>query len=155
MKWFLDNVWEELIQKDTSYELQIIGRWSHDRISELLNGHDHVRYLGFVEELASVLKDTIMIVPITVGSGIRMKILEAASMGIPFVTTSVGVEGIPVENGVHCLVADTPEGFCDAVLRLQDGELKTRLASNANRMVAERFTLDALRNNRLNIYSMM
>lgn len=155
LKWFLDNVWEKLLQKDAGYELQIIGRWSHDRISELLNGHDHVRYLGFVEDLASVLKDTIMIVPITVGSGIRMKILEAASMGIPFVTTSVGVEGIPVENGVHCLVADTPEGFCDAVLRLQDGELKTRLASNANRMVAERFTLDALRNNRLNIYSMM
>lgn len=155
IKWFLDNVWGRLLQKDAGYELQVIGRWSPEHIAELLKEHDHVKYLGYVEDLASVLKDTVMIVPITVGSGIRMKILEAASMGVPFVTTSVGVEGIPVENGVHCLVADTPDGFCDAVLKLQDGELRTQLAANANRMVAERFTLDALRNNRLNIYSQM
>lgn len=155
LKWFLDNVWEKLLQIDARYELQIIGRWSSDHIADLLIGQEHVNYLGFVEDLASVLKDTVMIVPITVGSGIRMKILEAASMGVPFVTTSVGVEGIPVENGVHCLVADTPDCFCDAVLKLQDGELRTSLAINANRMVAEQFTLDALRDNRLNIYSQM
>lgn len=155
LKWFLDNVWGKLLQKDARYELQIIGSWSPECISELLKGQEHVKYLGFVEDLASVLKDTVMIVPITVGSGIRMKILEAASMGIPFVTTSVGEEGIPVENGVHCLVADTPECFCDAILKLQDGELRTRLATNANRLVTERFTLNALRNNRLNIYRQM
>ena len=155
LKWFLDNVWGKLLQKDARYELQIIGRWSPERISELLKGQERVKYLGFVEDLASVLKDTVMIVPITVGSGIRMKILEAASMGIPFVTTSVGVEGIPVENEVHCLVADTPECFCDAILKLQDGALRTRLATNANRLVTERFTLNALRNNRLNIYRQM
>lgn len=155
LKWFLDNVWGKLLQKDAHYELQIIGSWSPERISELLKGQERVKYLGFVEDLASVLKDTVMIVPITVGSGIRMKILEAASMGVPLVTTSVGVEGIPVENGAHCLVADTPESFCDAILKLQDGELRTRLATNANRLVTERFTLDALRNNRLNIYRQM
>lgn len=155
LKWFLDNVWGKLLQEDAHYELQIIGSWSPERISELLKGQERVKYLGFVEDLASVLKDTVMIVPITVGSGIRMKILEAASMGVPFVTTSVGVEGIPVENEVHCLVADTPESFCDAILKLQDGELRSRLATNANRLVTERFALDALRNNRLNIYRQM
>ena len=155
LKWFLDNVWGKLLQEDAHYELQIIGSWSPERISELLKGQERVKYLGFVEDLASVLKDTVMIVPITVGSGIRMKILEAASMGVPFVTTSVGVEGIPVENEVHCLLADTPESFCDAILKLQDGELRSRLATNANRLVTERFTLNALRNNRLSIYRQM
>ena len=155
LKWFLNNVWKELLQKDPSYELQIIGRWSPEHVSELFGGREHIKYLGFVEDMTSVLKDTVMIVPITVGSGIRMKILEAASMGVPFVTTSVGVEGIPVENDVHCLVADTPECFCDAVLKLQDSVLRARLATNANRLVSEHFTLDALRSNRLNIYSQM
>ena len=155
LKWFLDNVWGKLLQEDAHYELQIIGRWSPDRISELLRGQEHVKYLGFVEDLASVLKDTVMIVPITVGSGIRMKILEAASMGVPFVTTSVGVEGIPVANGEHCLVADTPDGFCDAILKLQDVALRKRLADNANRLVSERFTLKALKSNRLAIYEQM
>lgn len=155
MKWFLDNVWDKLRQEDARYGLQIIGRWSPEHVAEFLSGHEGVKYLGFVDDLASALKNTVMIVPITIGSGIRMKILEAASMGVPFVTTSVGVEGIPVENGKHCLVADTPEGFCDAILKLKDEELRKCLAQNANRMVAERFTLDALRSNRLAIYGQM
>ena len=155
LRWFLENVWEMLLQKDARYELQIIGKWSSEHISELLRGQEHVKYLGYVDDLASVLKDTVMIVPITVGSGIRMKILEAASLGVPFVTTSVGVEGIPVENGVHCLVADTPECFCDAILKLQDSELRACYATNANRLVTERYTLDALRSNRVDIYSKM
>ena len=155
MKWFLDNVWEQLRQKDASYQLQIIGEWTPEHISDLLRGHENVEYLGFVEDLPSVLKDTIMIVPITIGSGIRMKILEAASMGIPFVTTSVGVEGIPVENGVHCMVADTPNAFCEAILKLQDGGTRKQLAVNANQLVKERFSMDALKRNRLEIYRNM
>lgn len=155
MKWFLDNVWEQLRQKDASYKLQIIGKWTPEHISDLLSGHENVECLGFVEDLPSAVKDTIMIVPITIGSGIRMKILEAASMGIPFVTTSVGVEGIPVENGVHCMVADTPNAFCEAILKLQDGGIRKQLAANANRLVKERFSMDALRRNRLEIYRNM
>ena len=60
-----------------------------------------------------------------------------------------------VENEVHCIMADMPECFCEAILKLQDGKLWTRLATYANRLVTERFTLDALRNNRLNIYRQM
>jgi hypothetical protein len=155
MKWFLDNVWKQLRQKDASYKLQIIGRWTPEHISDLLREHENVEYLGFVEDLPSAVKDTIMIVPITIGSGIRMKILEAASIGIPFVTTSVGVEGIPVVDGEHCLVADTPVGFCEAILKLQDGGTRKRLAANANRLVQERFSMDALKRNRLEIYRNM
>ncbi len=153
IKWFLANVWRQLRQKDSSYKLQIIGRWSPDHIAEVIGGHENVEYLGFVEDLPSVLKDTIMIVPITVGSGIRMKILEAAAMGVPFVTTSVGVEGIPVTDGEHCFVADTPEDFMNAIMRLKDEQLRKQLAENANRLAKEHYTLEALRKNRLEVYS--
>lgn len=153
LKWFLENVWENLRHHDDSYRLQIIGRWTEKTISALLNGHEGVSYMGFVDDLASTLKDTIMIVPITIGSGIRMKILEAASMGVPFVTTTVGVEGIPVENGVHCFVADTPGDFFEAVVKLQDTELRRRFAVNANQLVKKCFSVEALRKNRLDIYN--
>ena len=152
IKWFLANVWRQLSQKDSSYWLQIIGHWSPDHIAEVIAEYENVEYLGFVEDLPLVLKDTIMIVPITVGSGIRMKILEAAAMGVPFVTTSVGVEGIPVMDGEHCLVADTPEDFMNAILRLKDEQLRKRLAVKANHMVKECYTLEALRRNRLEVY---
>ena len=153
LKWFLDNVWENLRRYDNSYRLQIIGNWSDNTISELLNSHEGVSYLGYVDDLSAALKDTIVIVPITIGSGIRMKILEAASMGVPFVTTTVGVEGIPVENGVHCFVADTPEDFMEAIIKLKDSELRQRFAGNANRLVKEHYSLEALKKNRLEIYN--
>lgn len=153
IKWFLANVWKQLRQEDSSYKLQIIGRWSPDHIAEVIGGCENVEYLGFVEDLPSVLKDTIMIVPITVGSGIRMKILEAAAMGVPFVTTSVGVEGIPVTDGEHCFVADTPEDFMNAIIRMKDEHLRKQLAVNANQLVKESYTLEALRRNRLEVYN--
>lgn len=154
IKWFLANVWRQLRQKDSNYKLQIIGRWSPDHIAEVISGYENVEYLGFVEHLPSVLKDTIMIVPITMGSGIRMKILEAASMGVPFVTTSVGSEGIPVTDGEHCFIADTPEDFMNAILRMKDAQLRKQLAFNANQLVKERYTHEALRRNRLEVYNM-
>ena len=152
IKWFLDNVWERLLQEDSSYRLQIIGHWSENRIAEIMDGHKNVEYLGFVDDLASVLRDTIMIVPITIGSGIRMKILESASMGVPFVTTSVGVEGIPVQNGTHGLIADTPSDFFEAILKLRDDNVRKQLVMNANRLVKENYSLEVLRNNRAKIY---
>lgn len=152
LKWFLDNVWGQLLQKNNDYRLQIIGHWNEKRIAELVKGYKNVEYLGFVDDLSLALKDTVMIVPITIGSGIRMKILESASIGVPFVTTSVGVEGIPVKSGVHCLVADTSEEFCRAILYLQDIQVRKRLAANANRLVADCFSIDAFRKNRLEIY---
>lgn len=153
IKWFLANVWKQLRQRDSSYRLQIIGRWAPDHIAEVIDGYENVKYLGFVEDLPSVLKDTVMIVPITVGSGIRMKILESSAMGVPFVTTSVGVEGIPVADGEHCLVADAPEDFMNAILKLKDEKLRQQLAANANQLVKERYTLEALRRNRLEVYN--
>lgn len=155
IKWFLDKVWGKLRQVDPSYKLQIIGKWNLEHVSEMISEHENVRYLGFVDDLPSVLKDTVMIVPITIGSGIRMKILEAASMGVPFVTTSVGTEGIPVEDGIHCLIADTPESFLNAILKMKDAGLRMKVAENANRLVAEHFTLDVLRRSRLEIYRQM
>jgi len=153
LKWFLGNVWENLRLHDKSYRLQIIGNWSDKTISELLNSREGVSYMGFVDDLSAVVKDTIVIVPITIGSGIRMKILDAASMGVPFVTTTVGVEGIPVENSVHCFVADTPEDFMEAIIKLKDSELRQRFAVNANRLVKEHYSLEALKKNRLEIYN--
>ena len=53
-----------------------------------------IKFVGYVEDLSDFLKGSIALVPIRIGSGLRMKILDAVSLGIPFVTTSKGVEGL-------------------------------------------------------------
>ena len=150
--WFLDNCWAKLKEKCPEMQFDIVGNWSEPRKEEYSVKYKDVHFLGFVDDLYDAIKDSTMIVPITIGSGIRMKILEASSKGVPFVSTSVGAEGIPVTNGQNCFIADTPEDFVDGVLKLQDSDLRHQFAMNANRMVREHYSLEALRRNRLEIY---
>ena len=150
--WFLDNCWAKLKDRESEYHLNIIGKWSEQHIQEYSKKYPNVTFLGFVPDLISVIKGTIMIVPITVGSGIRMKILEACSNGIPFVSTSTGAEGIPVENGKNCFIADNPDLFVEDIIKLQDQELQKQFIFNANKMVKENYSLESLRTSRIGIY---
>lgn len=152
LNWFLDNCWQSLLNIDKKYQLSIIGLWSEENKKILSIKHKNLRFLGFVENLDKALQDKILIVPITIGSGIRMKILEASTRGIPFVSTTIGAEGIPVVHQTHCLLADTPDEFINSILALKDPELRIRLVSNANQMVNTYYSLDALGKNRLKIY---
>ena len=150
--WFLENCWELLKKKCPEMQFDIIGNWTEARKEEYSAKYNGVHFLGFVDDLYAAIKDSTMIVPITIGSGIRMKILEASSKGVPFVSTSVGAEGIPVTSGENCFIADTPEAFVEGILKLQDSDLRRQFALNANRMVREHYSLEALRRNRLEIY---
>ena len=152
LTWFLEKCWEKLLENNPSYTLKIIGNWPEEKRTALSQKYKNIQFLGFVPNLAEVLNNTIMIVPITVGSGIRMKILEAASLGVPFVSTSVGAEGLPFECGKSCFLSDTPEDFVESILKLKDKALREKFAQNANAIVKEKYSMDALRKNRLNIY---
>ena len=152
LKWFLENCWNDLLEIDSSYTLKIIGNWSEDKRAEFSKKYKNIEFLGFVSSLGNALNNTIMIVPITVGSGIRMKILEAAGLGIPFVSTSIGAEGLPFLNGKECFLADTPEDFIKSIISLKDKSLREKFAINANNLVREKYSIEALRRNRLNIY---
>ncbi len=153
LKWFLENCWLQLLQADAEYHLTIIGKWTEKNISSFTSQYQNVSFAGFVEDLKSALQNTIMIVPITIGSGIRMKILEASSLGVPFISTSVGAEGIPIENEKHCLIADSPTDFVSAILQMQNDERRKTFIKNANLMVKENYSLEALRKNRLKLYT--
>lgn len=150
--WFLENCWKKLKDHDKEYRLNIIGRWSKKHVQDYKEKYEDISFLGFVPDLNSVIKGTIMIVPITVGSGIRMKILEACSKGVPFVSTTVGAEGIPVENGKDCFITDDPDEFVKDIIRLQDSDLQKSFIMNSNSMVRNNFTLEALHENRMAIY---
>jgi glycosyltransferase involved in cell wall biosynthesis len=78
------------------------------------------------------------VVPLREGSGTRLKVLEALALGTPVVSTSKGIEGLALEHERHVLVADTPESFADATLRvLAQPELRARLSEAGRCRVAE------------------
>lgn len=150
--WFLENCWNTLLSKESRYNLKIIGKWNKKNIDTLTKKYSNLHFLGFVDDLEVTLSDTTLIVPIQIGSGIRMKILEAANLGIPFVSTSVGAEGIPVINNEHTLIADTPDDFIQAIIDMEKPEMKRKCTENARKLITNTFSFDALRQNRLAIY---
>jgi glycosyltransferase involved in cell wall biosynthesis len=87
----------------------------------------------------------LLVVPLRYGAGIRIKILEAMSAGVPIVATSKGCEGLRVEHGRELLIADDPASFAREVIRLlDDHELRRTIAMNARRFVAEHYSWETL-----------
>jgi glycosyltransferase involved in cell wall biosynthesis len=83
----------------------------------------------------------LLAVPLRQGAGTRIKVLEAMAAGLPVVSTSKGCEGIAAENGRDLLIADTPEEFAAAALRIMRSKEATGdLARNARGLVLEQYT---------------
>jgi glycosyltransferase involved in cell wall biosynthesis len=96
---------------------------------------------GYVADPKPYLEQTgVMIVPLRAGGGMRVKILNALSRGLPLVSTTLGCEGIAVEAGRHLLIADTPDDFARASLRLLNNRaLADELGRNGRRLAEDRY----------------
>jgi glycosyltransferase involved in cell wall biosynthesis len=104
-----------------------------------------VEVTGAVDDVRPHLaKAAAVIVPLRLGGGTRLKIVEAMAMGKPIVSTSIGAEGIDVEDGRHLLIADTPAQFATAVGRvLDDRTLAARLGAEGRALVTARYSWEA------------
>lgn len=152
VEWFLENCWLDILSIDPNYRFKVFGFWSDDTISKITSKYSNVEFLGFVEDLSNALKNSILVVPLSIGSGITMKILEASAFGVPVVSTTIGIEGLPFASGEDCFIADNPEDFIKSILALKDKELRLKFANRAQQIVADNYSIEALRKNRLEIY---
>jgi glycosyltransferase involved in cell wall biosynthesis len=128
MEWFLEEVLPHVNTSQVA-ALEVIGKgWPQSYHAR----HPKLHFLGFVEDLYQIVHNSILIVPLLSGSGMRMKILDSVFASAPIITTSKGCEGLPVENGENCMIADSAEDFAQAISRLlSDVQLQERLATNA------------------------
>lgn len=128
--------------------LDIIGKGWPDKYKT-----PHVTTIGYIEDLSKAIHGSTMIVPILSGSGMRMKILEAAAMSMPIVTTSIGVEGLKFKHRESCLVADTPHDFALAIEQLtDDAQLCQTLGEQANSVFLKNYSKEVLAEVRNKIY---
>lgn len=156
LRWLLSEVMPRMPKDSINLlnGLDLVGQgWSEEWILNCnptkLNVHLH----GFVEHLEDVARGSIMVVPILSGSGMRMKILEGSALSTPIVTTTVGVEGIPLPNEEACLVADNPQSFANALLRMMSDEsLRKNLSSTAQEIFENNYSRRALSQRRSEIW---
>jgi glycosyltransferase involved in cell wall biosynthesis len=89
----------------------------------------------------------VAVVPLRVGTGTRLKALEAMAAGRPVVGTSIGLEGLGIIDGVHARIADTPAAMAAAIIELLTVEAKAQnLAAGGRKLVEDRFRWDAIGN---------
>ena len=139
VKWFLHQVWPMVHERMPQWVLYLAGRRMP---SELMNlDMEGVRVVGEVPDaMYFMASKQINVVPLLSGSGIRVKIIEAMSLGKAVVTTTVGAEGIGCVDGRDVLIADTPEQFVAQLQRCADNpDFCRQLGDNASRLIAEQY----------------
>lgn len=114
VEWFLQSCWPAIHEKFSDLKLFLAGRNFPESISNA--NHKGVICEGRIENANAYMADKqIMIVPLLSGSGMRVKIVQGMALGKTIISTTIGAEGIHVENGKNILLADSPMEFLKAV----------------------------------------
>lgn len=143
--YFVKKIYPLIKLRRSTAILRIVGA-NPSRAVRNLDGKNGIEITGKVKNVADYTTEAcVSVSPIRIGAGMRGKILESMAMGIPVVTTTVGVEGIEnARHGKHFLAADTPEKFAEAVFNIMDNlSLRDSLSRNGKEL-ARRYRYSAL-----------
>jgi glycosyltransferase involved in cell wall biosynthesis len=123
----------------------IIGRNPPASIRRLSSADGSIEVTGTVPDVRPHLRGaSLMVLPLRIGGGTRIKLFEAMAMGLPVVSTTIGAEGLPVLDGEHLLLADVPQAFAERVCALlQDEERRCRMGDTARAWIRSRFDWSA------------
>jgi polysaccharide biosynthesis protein PslH len=135
--YFCSQIWPRIRHEFPDAIFQIVGRDPFPKVKRLAS--ESVQVTGTVPSVTEYLeKASVVVVPLRIGGGTRLKIFEAMAMGKALVSTSIGAEGLDVESGRDLLLADGTSSFADAViLLLRDAAMRRRLEQAAVRLAAQ------------------
>lgn len=152
-EWFLDQCWPGLKTIHPGLKLLVVGKWAIADVARYTEKSSGVQFLGFVDVLSDVLLNGIVIVPIRIGSGVRIKIIDSVNIGAPFVSTSIGVEGLNFKHGLDCLIGDTAAEFSSQISKIiEKRDLGEFLVKNAKKTLLEEYDYDFLIDKRQHMF---
>ena len=146
LRFFFNDVYFPYLRK-FNIECAIIGRNAEPWLINLAKTDRNVHVMGFVQDLHSAIGEyPIMVNPMVIGSGMKNKVLEAFSMGMGVVSTSLGMEAIAgAVKDEHFLEANTAEMFALSIRQLLDNtEQRAMIGERARRLVSQRYSWSAV-----------
>ncbi len=143
--WFAESILPRIRRSVPEAHFVIVGQKPHPRL-EALRGKPGILLTGAVPHIQPYLTAAdVYVAPLRMGSGTRLKLLEAMAMGKAVVSTRLGAEGIDVRDGEHLLLADSAAGFAEAVLALLGNETQRKaLGDNAACLVRQHYDWSAV-----------
>lgn len=139
-QWFVEEIWPAVRERVPRASCTVAG--SHPPQSLRARASDHLSVPGYVNDLSALLaRATVVAVPLRVGGGMRIKLLEFFARGKAVVSTRIGAEGNSAQHGTHILHADTPEEFADAITRLiTDADLRRSFGAAGRELVEQQYS---------------
>lgn len=153
VNWLLNDVWPKVMRQNPDLELHLAGRSMDDKLAK--HKQPGVFIHGAVADaVAFRAEHGTMLVPLLSGSGLRIKIIEGLSEGLPIISTTIGAEGIKVTDTKDILLADTAEAFAAAILQMAaDQSLSSQIGKNAATLAAKNYQNSTIINNLVQFYA--
>ena len=150
LTWFLQSVWPLILNNYPVLKLIVVGRGHPPaELLKLLKDDTSIDLIGEVEDVIPYYrKASLAVVPLLHGSGTRLKILEAMSLGVPVISTFVGAEGIDYTNGKNIFIADTEKEFDESVNKLLNESLIfSQISKEGRKLVEEKYSWNVIGEN--------
>lgn len=143
--WFIKKVVPLLDKEDFNYTLYIVGKDPSDELKSISKLRKNIIVTGYVEDVNKYIKKCdFMIVPLFIGSGMRVKILESMGKNIPVISTTIGCEGIEVNDDESILIADNEIEFIEAIKKIKNQQVYKNLRDNAKLVFEDKYSVKAL-----------
>jgi len=141
VRYFLEDIYPTVQDQNPRVNMKIIGGTNQVDIDQLRIDKS-ITFTGLVRDVRpEVACSWLSVVPLRVGAGTRLKIIESMALGTPVISTSKGAEGLDVTHGENILIADDPKEFAQAVLSiLESTTLREKLSVAGFRLVSEKYS---------------
>lgn len=153
--YFCEDILPKLLKTIPDIQLTVIGKQPDTPVAQEIAKHPNVKLAGLVEDIRpDVDAAAAYIVPLRIGGGTRLKILDALSMSKAIISTSVGCEGLDVEDGKTIVMADTPDAFAQAIVKvLADPVWADTIGQQGRQLVESRYDWAAVAKTLMAVYA--
>ena len=143
---FIERVFPAVLKEEPDTVLEIVGRNPPPRLTKEIQKYPNICLHSNVPDVVPYLSSAgLMVVPLRIGSGSRLKIIEAAANGLPIVSTRIGAEGLNFLEGRHYLSADQIEDMTKPILQvMRNVEASQEMAAQARTVVEKQYDWDVL-----------
>jgi len=153
VKFFVEQVAPLLLVKAPNIIFYVYGSHLPDYFLDYSS--DNIKMIGFVDNLDDLYQQhRVFVAPLLSGAGIKGKVLEALAYGLPTVLSSIAAEGIGLSHNLTTLQAETPEQWCEEVIRLyNDKDLWLRIAQNQKVLAQDKYSFSTGKNKMQHVFS--